>query len=105
MCVYIHSLSLLPLTVQFTTVTPCFVPNSLKKVNVEEKQEKEDPMAEMLSRIRSGNVNLKKVGSASPRPEKKAGKGNVMAEMAMLLVSCMKVKVRNCIKLSGNTHN
>ena len=57
---------------------------------MEEKQEKADPMSEMLSRIRGGNVNLKKVGSVSPRPEKKAGKGNVMSEMAMLLVSCMK---------------
>lgn len=44
-------------------------------------------MGEMLSRIRSGNVNLKKADNSSPRLEKKADKGNVMSEMAMLLVS------------------
>ncbi len=49
--------------------------------------EKADPMADMLSRIRSGNVHLKKVreGGASPRADRKPG--NVMAEMAKLLVS------------------
>ncbi len=42
-------------------------------------------MADMLSRIRGGNVHLKKVDSASPKATKKPG--NVMAEMAKLLVS------------------
>ncbi len=62
-------------------------PHSLKPVSTESKVEKADPMADMLSRIRSGNVHLKKVGQggASPRAERKPG--NVMAEMAKLLVS------------------
>jgi len=42
-------------------------------------------MADMLSRIRQGNVQLKKVNSSSPRAEKKPN--NVMAEMAKMLVS------------------
>ncbi len=50
-----------------------------------EKAEKTDPMADMLSRIRAGNVTLKKVDSASPKATNKPG--NVMTEMAKLLVS------------------
>jgi hypothetical protein len=54
----------------------------LKKVTDEQKEEKADPMLEMMQRIRSGNVGLKKV--ATPPPVKKGG--GVMAEMAQLLV-------------------
>ena len=56
----------------------------LKKVSEEQKEEKADPMLEMMQRIRSGNVNLKKV-APPPQPAKKGG--GVMAEMAQLLVS------------------
>lgn len=55
----------------------------MKKVEDEVKEEKKDPMVEMMQRIRSGNVGLKKVAPAS----EPANKGGVMAEMAMLLVS------------------
>lgn len=55
----------------------------LKKVGEEKKEEKADPMLEMMQRIRSGNVNLKKVASTPPPPKKGGG---VMAEMAQLLV-------------------
>ena len=50
----------------------------------EKKAEKADPMLEMLQRIRSGNVNLKKV---APSTEKQSTSGGVMAEMAQMLVS------------------
>ena len=61
------------------------VPNRLKKVGEEEekKEEKADPMLEMMQRIRSGNVALKK----APPPAQKSKPGGVMAEMATLLVS------------------
>ena len=57
----------------------------LKKVEDggEKTAEKADPMIEMMQRIRSGNVNLKKVAPSSDKPKD----GNVMAEMAKLLVS------------------
>ncbi len=55
----------------------------LKKVEGEEKEEKTDPMLEMMQRIRSGNVGLKKVAP----PSDPVNKGGVMAEMAKLLVS------------------
>ena len=58
--------------------------NRLKKVGEEDKkEEKADPMLEMMQRIRSGNVNLKK----APPPAQKSKPGGVMAEMATLLVS------------------
>lgn len=50
----------------------------------EKKEEKADPMLEMMQRIRSGNVNLKKVAPVT-EPDTKGG--GVMAEMAKLLVS------------------
>ena len=50
----------------------------------EKKEEKADPMLEMMQRIRTGNVNLKKV--APPTQQANKG-GGVMAEMAKLLVS------------------
>ena len=57
----------------------------LKKVSVEEK--KLDPMMDMMERIRSGNVQLKKV-QENPSPKlQKSGTGDVMSEMAKLLVS------------------
>ena len=55
----------------------------MKKVDEEKKEEKKDPMVEMMQRIRSGNVALKKV---APPPEPANNKGGVMAEMAKLLV-------------------
>ena len=60
----------------------------LKKVAVEDKKiEKADPMLDMMERIRSGNVQLKKVqGNPAPKPQKE-GTGDVMSEMAKLLVS------------------
>ena len=60
----------------------------LKKVAVEEKKaEKADPMLDMMERIRTGNVQLKKVqGNPLPTPQKE-GTGDVMSEMAKLLVS------------------
>ena len=61
-----------------------FVMFRLKKVDGGEKKEKADPMMEMLQRIRSGNVALKKV---SPTPERANKGGGVMAEMAKLLAS------------------
>ena len=58
---------------------------SLKKVDdTDKKPDKPDPMVEMMQRIRSGNVALKKV---APVQEKMSSKGGVMAEMAKLLVS------------------
>lgn len=50
----------------------------------EKKEEKADPMLEMMQRIRSGNVALKKV---APPTQKSDKGGGVMAEMAKLLVS------------------
>ena len=50
----------------------------------EKKSEAPDPMVEMMQRIRSGNVALKKV---APVQEKSDSKGGIMAEMAKLLVS------------------
>ena len=60
----------------------------LKKVSVEEKQpDKPDAMLDMMERIRTGNVQLKKVqGSPAPKPSG-GGSGGVMSEMAKLLVS------------------
>ena len=53
----------------------------------EKKAEKADPMLDMMERIRSGNVQLKKVqGNPLPKPQKE-GSGDVMSEMAKLLVS------------------
>ena len=42
-----------------------------------------DPMAEMLSRIRKGNVQLRKVEQEKP---KAAGEQGIMQEMASILV-------------------
>ena len=42
-----------------------------------------DPMAEMLSRIRKGNVQLKKVEQEKPKP---GGEQGIMQEMASILV-------------------
>ena len=67
-----------------TQIAVFAVCNRLKKVSEEQKEEKADPMLEMMQRIRSGNVNLKKV-APPPQPAKKGG--GVMAEMAQLLVS------------------
>ena len=59
----------------------------LKKVAVEEKKvEKADPMLDMMERIRSGNVQLKKTQGNPPSKPQKEGTGNVMSEMAKLLV-------------------
>ena len=60
------------------------------KVGLEEKRsgEKHDPMQVMMERIRSGNVQVKKVQS-SPAP--KGGSGDVMSEMAKLLVSIVEL--------------
>lgn len=59
----------------------------LKKVSVEEKKpDKPDPMLDMMERIRSGNVQLKKVQeNPAPKPSG-GGSGDVMSEMAKLLV-------------------
>ena len=58
----------------------------LKKVAVEEKPDKPDSMQDMMERIRSGNVQLKKVqGNPAPKPSG-GGSGDVMSEMAKLLV-------------------
>ncbi len=63
----------------------CACAFSLKKVDGGgEKVEKADPMLDMMQRIRSGNVSLKKV---APPTEKQDSTGGVMAEMAKLLVS------------------
>lgn len=60
----------------------------LKKVSAEEKQpEKADPMLNMMERIRSGNVQLKRVQNNPAPKSQKAGSGDVMSEMAKLLVS------------------
>ena len=60
----------------------------LKKVSVEEKKpEKADPMMDMMERIRSGNVQLKKTQENPPPKPQKSGTGDVMSEMAKLLVS------------------
>lgn len=64
-----------------------YVPYRLKKVNQDEKkEEKPDAMSDMMARIRSGNVQLKKV-QGSPKPVKK--ETDVMSEMAKLLVIFM----------------
>ena len=42
-----------------------------------------DPMAEMLSRIRKGNVQLRKVEQEKPKP---GGEQGIMQEMASILV-------------------
>ena len=57
-------------------------------MSVEEKQpDKPDAMLDMMERIRTGNVQLKKVqGSPAPKPSG-GGSGDVMSEMAKLLVS------------------
>lgn len=53
----------------------------------EKKPDKADPMLDMMERIRSGNVQLKKVqGNPPPKPAG-GGSGDVMSEMAKLLVS------------------
>ena len=43
-------------------------------------------MMDMMERIRSGNVQLKRV-QGNPAPKQKSGTGDVMSEMAKLLVS------------------
>ena len=53
---------------------------------MEEKPDKPDSMQDMMERIRSGNVQLKKVqGNPAPKPSG-GGSGDVMSEMAKLLV-------------------
>ena len=60
----------------------------LKKVSAEEKKpEKANPMLDMMERIRSGNVQLKKVQGDPVSKPAKSGSGDVMSEMAKLLVS------------------
>ena len=73
--------------VVFDVVT-CHSTCRLKKVSADEKKpEKADPMLDMMARIRSGNVQLKKVqGEPASKPQK-SGSGGVMSEMAKLLVS------------------
>lgn len=56
----------------------------------EKKEEKADPMLDMMQRIRSGNVNLKKV---APTKETTETGGGVMAEMAKLLVRMYVVSI------------
>ena len=57
-------------------------------MSVEEKKpDKPDAMLDMMERIRSGNVQLKKVqDNPAPKPSG-GGSGDVMSEMAKLLVS------------------
>lgn len=66
----------------------------------EKKPDKPDSMQDMMERIRSGNVQLKKVqGNPAPKPSG-GGSGDVMSEMAKLLVSIRTRRVHNVILAS-----
>ena len=53
----------------------------------DKKADKPDAMVDMMERIRSGNVQLKKVQENPPPKPSGGGTGDVMSEMAKLLVS------------------
>ena len=75
----------------------------LKKVSAEEKKpEKADPMVDMMERIRTGNVQLKRVQGDPVAKQPKSGSGDVMSEMAKLLVSlCLTIQCKCVVCILG----